>query len=59
MKGHDTIVRMFGLHFVKTGRFSTEYGELEEDDVMPLVEPAGRLIADVSKAAQTDLESLK
>ena len=28
VKGHDTIVRMFGLHFVKTGKFTTEQGKL-------------------------------
>ena len=28
VKGHDTIVRMFGLHFVKTGKFSSEQGKL-------------------------------
>lgn len=28
VKGHDSIVRMFGLHFVKTGKFSREQGKL-------------------------------
>lgn len=28
VKGHDTIVRMFGLYFVKTGKFSPEQGKL-------------------------------
>ncbi|MBR1593409.1 MAG: HEPN domain-containing protein [Bacteroidales bacterium] len=28
VKGHDTVVRMFGLHFVKTGKFSPEQGKL-------------------------------
>ena len=28
VKGHDTIVRMFGLHFVKTGKFTAEQGKL-------------------------------
>ena len=28
VKGHDTIVRLFGLHFVKTGKFSPEEGKL-------------------------------
>lgn len=28
VKGHDTIVRMFGLYFVKTGTFSPEQGKL-------------------------------
>lgn len=28
VKGHDTIVRFFGLYFVKTGRFSAEQGKL-------------------------------
>ena len=27
-KTHETIVRIFGLHFVKTGLFSTEHGHL-------------------------------
>lgn len=28
VKGHDTIVRLFGLHFVKTGIFSPQEGKL-------------------------------
>ena len=28
VKGHDTIVRMFGLHYVKTGKFTAEQGKL-------------------------------
>lgn len=28
VKGHDTIVRLFGLKFVKTGKFSPEQGRL-------------------------------
>lgn len=28
VKGHDTIVRMFGLYFVKTGTFSLEQSKL-------------------------------
>ena len=28
VKGHDTIVRMFGLYFVKTGKFSPDQGKL-------------------------------
>lgn len=28
VKGHDTIVRMFGLYFVKTGKFGSEQGKL-------------------------------
>ena len=28
VKTHETIVRIFGLHFVKTGIFSTEQGHL-------------------------------
>lgn len=28
VKGHDTIVRMFGLFFVKTGQFTPEQGKL-------------------------------
>ena len=28
VKGHDTIVRLFGLHYVKTGKFAAEQGKL-------------------------------
>lgn len=28
VKGHDIIVRMFGLYFVKTGKFCPEHGKL-------------------------------
>lgn len=78
VKGHDTIVRMFGLHFVKTGIFPSEQGKLynklytlrltgdyndhynlESDDVLPLVEPAKRLIDDVTKRAKEDLLQYK
>ncbi len=75
VKGHDTIVRLFGLHFVKTGRFSATQGKLynklytlrltgdyndhynlDEEDVIPLVEPTDQLIAEVSKMALDDLK---
>lgn len=74
-KTHETIVRLFGLHFIKTGILPTEQGKLynklftlrltgdyndhynlDEQDVIPLVEPTEKLIKDV---AALTLESLR
>lgn len=69
-KSHETILRLFGLHFVKAGFLPLEQGklynklfslrlkgdyndrfDLTEEEVTPLVEPAGKLIKDVSELA--------
>ena len=69
-KSHETILRLFGLHFVKAGILPLEQGklynklfslrlkgdyndrfDLTEDEVTPLVEPAEKLIRDVSEMA--------
>jgi len=74
-KTHESIIRIFGLYFVKTGKFSAEQGklynklytlrltgdyndhyDLDEQDVLPLIEPAERLILDASKAAIENIE---
>lgn len=69
-KSHETILRLFGLHFIKAGVLPLEQGklynklfslrlkgdyndrfDLTEEEVMPLVEPAEKLIKDVSEMA--------
>ncbi len=71
-KTHESIIRIFGLHFVKTGLFTSEQGklynklytlrltgdyndhyDLDEQDVLPLIEPTKELINQVSKLAQS------
>lgn len=75
-KSHETIVRFFGLHFVKTGLFPAEQGrlynklftlrltgdyndhyDLDEEDVMPLIQPTEKLITDVSLHARKSLQT--
>lgn len=73
-KTHESIVRIFGLQFIRTGILPKEFGHLynklfaqrltgdyndhynlEESDVLPYVEPTGRLISAVSKLATESL----
>lgn len=73
-KTHESIIRIFGLFFVKTGLFTLEQGklynklytlrltgdyndhyDLEEQDVLPLIEPTEKLIQEVKERALTGL----
>lgn len=73
-KTHESIIRIFGLYFVKTGLFTLEQGklynklytlrltgdyndhyDLEEQDVLPLIEPTEKLIQEVKERALTGL----